>query len=617
MGTMRLVRVLVFSLAGLLLSEAVRAEATSTLNLSRDLVQLGIASRNLPPDDPSVDARPLFEAAVQYVRTHPVERLTVDRGTYYFLTPQDAQTYLRFPSLSDLTVDLAGSKIFFAGAFLQGFTLANCDHVTLKNFDIDFLEPPYTQVQLMSVDPTARTLAYSALPNWRDPATFDNGSVPGESSTSLVLWAAAFRDGEIVPGTSRMQVAQPITSGRLNLVQDNTPWTQSATLATLEPGDTLVVTERGGQPPVLAFGGDSITISDGIVRGSSVIAVILNGVSHSTVDRVRVVPRQGALISANADGIHFVDAGSDNHIRHSFVTRTLDDALAIDELDPAMVVRQTGPRQINVTRRFFARFADGSRVDFVDPVSDREIPGATIIAQVPPDSGSPVFNGPVALTFDRDLPALGPGFGMVRADPEARGTGSSIEDNTVAEVSFGRGIWIAGSTGVTIARNRIGHSSNGGIVVAQNTTSYPVPPARDIVVEDNLVDGSLGPMASGTGTQIAVGAIIVEATTSTGRFSPASANANISIVRNRVANSGRSGLWVGELDGGDIRDNVIARWDQHPELPLFGVDAQTRAQLLQDFAQPLVIHNSQNIDVRDNDVDRDGEAPTPGDPEPR
>jgi hypothetical protein len=25
------------------------------------------------------------------------------------------------------------------------------------------------------------------------------------------------------------------------------------------------------------------------------------------------------------------------------------------------------------------------------------------------------------------------------------------------------------------------------------------------------------------------------------------------------------------------------RWDQYPERPLFGVDAQTRAQLLQDF----------------------------------
>jgi hypothetical protein len=604
---MNLIRALAFSLAVLLLSGAARAEAARSLKLSRDLVRLGIASQNLPRNDPSFDARPLFEAAIQYARTHDVERLTVDRGAYYFLTPQDSLTYLRFPSLSHLTVDLAGSKIFFAGAFLQGFALANCDHVTLTNFDIDFLEPPYTQVELVSVDPAARTLAYRTLPNWRDPVTFNKPSVPGEAAASPVLWAVAFRDGDIMPGTSRMQVAQPIVPGRLDLVQDNTPWTQSATLATLAPGDTIAVTERGGQPPILAFGGDSIAISHGTVRGSSVIAVILNGVSHSTVDHVRVVPRSGALISANADGIHFVDAGSDDHIRHSFVTRTLDDALAIDELDPATVMRQTGPRQVIVTRRFFARFADGTKVNFVDPVSDLEIPGGTIVSQVPPDSGSPVFNGPVELAFDRDLPALGPGFGMARADPAARGTGSSIEDNVVAEVPFGRGIWVAGSEGVTVTRNRIGHSSNGGIVVAQNTSFYPVPPARDIIIEGNVVDGSLGPMASGTGTQIAVGAVIVESTTNTGRFSPAAANTNISILRNKVADSGRTGIWVGELDGGDIRDNVVTRWDQHPELPLFGVDAQTRAQLLQDFAQPLVIHDSRDVDARDSLADRDGD----------
>jgi len=134
-----------------------------------------------------------------------------------------------------------------------------------------------------------------------------------------------------------------------------------------------------------------------------------------------------------------------------------------------------------------------------------------------------------------------------------------------------------------------------------------VPPARHVVIEDNVIDGSLGPMASGTGTQIAVGAVIVGSTINTGGYSTASVNTNISILRNKVANSGRSGVWVGQLDGGDSRDNVITRWDRHPELPLFGVDAKTRAQLLQDFAQPLVIHDSRNIDERDNVADPDGD----------
>jgi hypothetical protein len=97
--------------------EAVQSEV---INLSLDLVRLGIAVNNLPPDSPSTDARPLFQAALQYAMSHPVRRMTADHDAYYFLTPQDATAYLRLKSLSDLTVDLADSTVYFAGAFLQG-----------------------------------------------------------------------------------------------------------------------------------------------------------------------------------------------------------------------------------------------------------------------------------------------------------------------------------------------------------------------------------------------------------------------------------------------------------------------------------------------------------------
>jgi hypothetical protein len=571
----------------------------NSINLSRDLVRLGIAPRNLVADDPSFDARPLFEAAVGYVSTHHVERLTVDRGAYYFLTPQDSQTYLRFSALSDLTVDLAGSTIFFAGSFLQGFALANCDHVTFTNFQIDFVERPYTQVELAVVDPATRTLSYRTLPKWRDPAS-DDSAVPGRAETTVVLWAVAFRNGDIVPGTSRMRVAQPIVPGALALVQDNTPWTQAATLSTLQPGDTIVVTERGGQPPLLVFGGQFITISHGTVFGASAFAVLLNEVSHSIVDDVSVKPRPGALISSNADGIHFVDALADDHIRHSLVRRTLDDALIIDALDAATVTSQTGPRQIMVTRNAFQSLANGTAVNFVDPASDAEIPGATIISQTPPVSSPPVFGGPVTLTFDRSLPVLTANFGIARAEQDARGEGSSIEDNVVEDILFGRGIWVAGAEGVTVARNRIGHSSNGGIVVGQETTVFPVPPAHNIVIADNVINGSLGPMASGTGPQIAVGGIIVESSTNTGSFSTVEPNTDIAILRNEVVNSGRTGIWIEGLNGGDIGDNVIRAWNSHPELPIFGGNAQSNAELLQDFKQPLVIHDSSNINQHGN-----------------
>jgi hypothetical protein len=577
---------------------AVGAGASSSINLSRDLVSLGIAGQNLSPNDPSLDARPLFEAALKYVRGHRVRTLTLDRGAYYFLTAQSSTAYIGIYGFSDLTVDLAGSTIYFADAFKQGFGIAASKRVTLKNFQIDFLKPPYTYVKLASVNPAQRTLAYTLSGDWPDPATFNGGM---SANGPLVLWAVAFRNGEILPGTSRMHIAEPVAGNVLQLVQDHTPWTQSATLSTLQPDDVIVVTQRGGPPPIIASNSDSVSISRGTVFGSSGMAVLLDSVSNSSVDSVYVQPRPGNLLSTNADGIHFVNTGPDNHIRKCFVTGTLDDALAMDSYLLATVVSQNSPRQLTVIRTAYLHFPNGSSVNFVDPVSADEFTGATIVSQNPPDSNSPVFDGTVILNFDHDLPAINPGSEMVFSGPASRGAGSSIENNIVEEVPFGRGIWIGGAKGIVIQGNSIGHTSNGGIAICGDTApNYPTPPAHHILVRRNLVYGSLGPMASGSGTQIAVGAILVNFLNNRYSFVPDPRSTNISIEDNLIIDSGRSGIWVGELDGGTVRDNVIIGYDKHPELPLFGVGAAERTQLLQDFTQPIVVHYSNNVTVANN-----------------
>jgi len=592
---MRLVLIL---LAAYVVCPLAVGAGASSINLSRDLVSLGIAGQNLSPNDPSLDARPLFEAALKYVRAHRVRTVTVDRGAYYFLTAQSSTAYIGIYGFSDLTVDLAGSIIYFADAFKQGFGIAVSKRVTLRNFQIDFLKTPYTYVKLGSVNPAQRTLAYTLGGDWPDPAAFNGGM---SAYGPLVLWAVAFRNGEILPGTSRMHIAEPIAGNVLQLVQDQTPWTQSATLSTLRPDDTIVVTQRGGPPPIIASNSDSISISHGTVFGSSGMAVLLDSVSNSSVDAVYVQPRPGNLLSTNADGIHFVNTGPDNHIRNCFVTRTLDDALAIDSYLLATVVSQNSARQLTVIRTAYLHFPNGSAVNFVDPVSAAEFRGATIVSQNPPDSNSPVFDGTVILNFDRDLPTINPGSEMVFSGPAARGAGSSIENNVVGEVPFGRGIWVGGAEGVLIQGNSIGHTSNGGIAICGDTApNYPTPPAHNISVKRNLVYGSLGPMASGSGTQIAVGAILVNFLDDRYAFVPAPRSTSISIEENLIFDSGRSGIWAGELDSGSIRNNAVIGYDKHPELPLFGVSAAEQTQLLEDFKQPVVVRYSNNVTVSNN-----------------
>ena len=53
-----------------------------TLNMSHDLVTLGIAAQNLTPNNPSLDSGPLIQAAFNYVQNHSVDILTLNKGDY-------------------------------------------------------------------------------------------------------------------------------------------------------------------------------------------------------------------------------------------------------------------------------------------------------------------------------------------------------------------------------------------------------------------------------------------------------------------------------------------------------------------------------------------------------
>ena len=54
--------------------------SSQTLNMSRDLVAKGIASANMTPDSPSLDARPLFEAATTYASRNGIQTVIADPG---------------------------------------------------------------------------------------------------------------------------------------------------------------------------------------------------------------------------------------------------------------------------------------------------------------------------------------------------------------------------------------------------------------------------------------------------------------------------------------------------------------------------------------------------------
>jgi uncharacterized protein (TIGR03437 family) len=564
--------------------------AQTTLNLSHDLVPLGVASQNLAPNMPGLDAQPLVTAAIQYAQNNNIPVLVADPGAYYFLTPTGPVQYVFLGNVSDLTIDFQGSNLYFQDGMLRAFEVDYCRNVTLKNFTIDQLVPRYTQVQLTSFDPVQQTLTYSVLPGWADPATFTATDFFGTPQ----LLAAFFRNGAVVPFTAGLALINyPIASPTLSVNPNGDPTTEAAILGRLQAGDLIAVWDRNAAEAISVYSCDSVTLSNIEVHGSGGVAVAVTFSSNSTADNVRVKPRPGGLIGSNADGIHFGFSLRNNHIRNCYVSGSTDDALGLDSDFLASVVSQPGARQLVMARNFAYRFVNGTMVNFVHLGDASEVTGAVVVSQDPPDSPDVSGGGQITVTFDRDLPPLSAGDEMVFASADMRGDGSTIEDSTVENIPYGRGIFLEGIENVVVQRNVIRATSNAGI----NVHELMVPaggggvPAHGVTIQNNSVEDSMGPEASSLGVAVVNRAgILVQANDQNYNFLLNTAHSNISILNNYVADSGRGGIWVGELNGGDVNNNVVVRWDAYPESPVTGGDPYA-----QDFAQPFVARFSQNI----------------------
>ena len=571
--------------------------AAQVLNMSHDLVTLGIAQQNLTPNNPSLDSRPLFQAAINYVQNHPVQTLTLDKGAYYLLTNTQSNATLIFPNLSNMTIDLAGSTIYFNGPLVLGLQLYYCSNVTLTNFQIDYVHPPYTHVQLTSVDTVNRLLKYQTLPNWPDPSSFNGLTDPFTGGPIQGYWAAIFRNGSIVPGTTRTLLQAPFTNNTIT-IQDGAPWAQAATLSTLQAGDTIVVYARGGANALMDEFGSGITLSNIAIYGSQ--AILLIQTSDATVDNMRIEPRPGSGLIGGVGGINFVPVGANNHIRNSYVARTLDDAIGLNNPRAAIVSSQPAPNQLTVTR-YGVHFPNGTLMNFVDRGTTLESTGGIIVSQNPPDDPN-LSSTNVNLTFDRNLPTLAPGTIMTFGSSAMRGQGSTVEDTLIEDTYGGRGIWLSGVEGVTVQRNVVRRTSNAGIVVESSTESVidpgdAGPPSSGVTITDNSLEGNLGPQAAGNGLQGSLAAVQVVTTSDPYFiFSSTPSNTNVTIANNYIADSNRSGIWVGELNGGTLQNNLVIRYSQNPTLSdSFGIPYQFENQVMQDALVPVVIHYSSAV----------------------
>ena len=582
------------------------AQAPAVLNLSHDLVANGIATQNMLPNSPTLDARPLFQAAIAYASKNHIPTVTADRGSYYFLTQNSPYQHVFLNGIVNVTVDLQYSDLYFAQSNIDAIVAGNCVNLTLRNFTVDYLQLPFTQLTVTSVNAAARTITVKQIGNYRSPTSFNSITFPpGVNDDGY--FAFVFRGGAELRTTGRMQAAAPANDSSIQITGTD-PWAQAANLATIQPGDTLVFNRRAGGGAIFANTSTGFTLQNVSIYAAGFIGVSSIYGSTITIDHVQVIPRPGTdrLISTNADGIHLSWSGANNVLSNNTVRRGCDDAIAIDGQWYAIVNAPNNGPSVQVMRRGPSPLPIGSSFDFINIVTAAVAGTASILAETPPPSQQTGASGElITLTLDHTIAGLQANFGITPSDPALRGSGSMISGNLVQEEVFVRGIYTPGVENVTVSDNMTESTNGPGILVEQDeglSYSYKTGPSSGIVIRNNIVDHALGFGTPSVGMLDGAAAINIVAYNENFAWVPAAPLSNISVTGNFVTNSVRTGIRMENVTGGQVTGNTLLNYALQPSDYLWYLPAccETLAQVEADFMQPVLVTNSASVTNSNN-----------------
>jgi len=581
-------------------------QSITVLNMSHDLVAYGIAASNLLPDTPSQDARALFEKAVTYAVNNNIATVTADPGSYYFLSLHGGTTaHAYLNAAANITIDWQGSDLYFANSNYAAITCANCNAVTMQNFTVDYQQLPFTQATITAVDSANAALTYATIPGYQDPSAFNTNRAADGSDA---IWIFMFRNGVPLATVGRLSGKRPVNGNVITIGNTNVPWANAAALATIQPGDVAVFTDRSGPPALNFVQGQNITVHNVSIYSSGAIALYFGRTLAPTADHVQIIPRPGTtrLISSNADGIHTSFANGANTFTNNIVERTCDDELAIAaEWLANVTATPTSATTVTVSRSIVGvPFPEQTAVSFLNPATDTIVGSATIESETPPSTSQTLAaNESVVLTLNQPVAGLATGYEMIYSDPARHGSGSVIAGNVAEQGVFSRGIWLSGVNNVSVHDNTVTQTSKVGIFIEELAAApgsgnlEDTAPSSGVTVQNNLVDNSINFGGVSEGVLVSAGSIQVLSVGGGGGQVTSSPNTNIAIENNLVSNAPRSAIRVENASTGQINGNTIQGYSMSPKSDVYQAPSccETLTQFESDFTQSVVVMSSTGV----------------------
>jgi hypothetical protein len=604
-----------------------------TLDVSTDLTSLTgkyYEPVNMVPNDPSQDSASLLQDAIDFIvnwnteidPANPYTTITASQpGTFYFnkyVATVDhpngtaAQlTYIFANGLSNVTIDLGGSLLMSELSFISVFTIEKCNTCIFRNFAIDYQNLPFTQVTVQTVDSGTDTLtvtiqaATPGQPAYVSPyLLYQNQNTPDPVQNNATIYGFDFRNGRPVYSYGRWDLQQPtlpISNVNSYIITVTNP---SSDLNLIHTGDTFVVEARGGGPAIGLSSSSDVTLANISIYSTGGVGIQTQFSPYVSIQNVSVMPPPATnrMVSTNAGGIAVNETAWNNSIVNCNISRTQDDSISgnsnalgtVPQSQPNSTLLQISivaiPSIFNTPNPL-----NGMEVMFVDPLSESVVGSATI-ANAP---GAPYKPGnSIQVTLAQPIAALPANALMFYADPNYRGNGLVIDDNSISYNTLARGIGLSGHTGVSITNNTLSSIQEAGIIcgtgddygLLSNLTI-----ANNTLNQTNLGTGVVG------GTMLA--AIQILTTNSDGDLILTQSNQNVNITNNQITGTPRTGIWVMNVSSGVISGNVLKHTGYNPLPPLQstipGQFNLSGAKAVLNFRTPVVIQSS-NLTVVNN-----------------
>ena len=325
--------------------------------------------------------------------------------------------------------------------------------------------------------------------------------------------------------------------------------------------------------------------------------------TSSLLERVYLMPKPGTDRLISATSAVFVGVrGLGSQIRLSRAIRTTDDGfwfygrvVGSVQSQPSSASLVVSPASVCTVLGDGDSVPNGSPVTFQRPSDGVVVASAVIVSQSAPTSSPPQ----VTYVFDRALPAAVVGTVMYydRRQPERAQLGPRAKHGPESKPLLqGHVLRRPGQQ----QRPRQLHSSARhsracSLLQAMTPGDPPTPPLVNMTVTRNVIDGT---NITSDWWWFELGSIQSVTLTTAFDLMATAPLSNINVTNNFIADSGRSGVWLGNTTGGSVTGNYILAPNARPDL------ANANPAKLADALQPLVIDaTSTGITTASNTID--------------